>query len=130
MHFDNIETIWNCRKPFENNVSKACILMIFEAIGTAEKKCNKDSKLCIVTVLKRFGTAQKSKQKRLIVHSDGIWNVLWTFIPRRVGAHPHVPFLLHFWVFHFVEFLEKVVGPDLQGLHVATPVQTISFDKH
>ena len=57
---------------FEKNVPKVCILMIFEAIGTAEKKCNKDGKLCFVTVLKRFGTAHKSKQRMLMVHSDGI----------------------------------------------------------
>jgi len=39
---------------------------------------------------------------------------------RLVGALPSV--LLHFWVLNIFNFLEKVVGPDLQGLYVATPV--------
>ena len=32
---------------------------------------------------------------------------------RRVGAHPSplVAFLLHIWIFHLFDFLEKIVGP-------------------
>ena len=68
-----------------------------------------------------------------MVHSYGIQNDLellcqdlWVLTP-----NPHLPSiyifnLLHFWVFQLFDFLEKVVGPALQGLHVATPVQTTS----
>ena len=44
------ETIWNCRKKIENNVSKACILT-FERIGTPEKIFeNNVSNACILAV--------------------------------------------------------------------------------
>ena len=62
------------------------------------------------------------KQGWWMVHYDGIWNdlellcqYLWVLTLIPLGLH----FLLHFGVFHF---LEKDVGPELQVLHVATPV--------
>jgi len=46
------ETICNCRENFENSVSKACILMVLEIIWNCSKKINenKDVKLYILTV--------------------------------------------------------------------------------
>ena len=44
---------------------------------------------------------------------------LWVLTP-----HPLcLQFLLHFWVLYIFNFLEKVLGPGLQGLYVATPVR-------
>ena len=46
---------------------------------------------------------------------------------RVVDAHPFTPLafiFIAFWVVYFFYFLEKVEGPGLQGLHIATPVLT------
>ena len=73
------------------------------------KNENKDGKWCIITVFRTFGT----------------------FMSRLVGAHPSPPlclqFLLHFWVLNIFNFLEKGVGPGLQGLYVTTPVGICGF---
>jgi len=47
------ERIWNCREKFENSVSKACILMVLKRFGTAEKilKTLIVFKACILTVI-------------------------------------------------------------------------------
>jgi len=56
---DGFQTIWIGREHFENNVFKACILMVFETIGNYRNVFeNIVSKACIPTVFKRVGTAE------------------------------------------------------------------------
>ena len=58
-----------------------------------------------------------------MVHSDGIWNDLELLCQDLWVLTPLASILsLQFWVLYFIGFLEKVVGPGLQGQHVATPV--------
>ena len=79
--------------------------------------------------MKRFETAEKNENK----DGNGVfWRYLKRFetvMSRLVGAHPSPhwsPILLYFWIFLFEIFLEKVVGPGLQCIHVATSVHTIA----
>jgi len=48
---------------------------------------------------------------------------LWVLTPHPLCLH----FLLHFWVLNIFNFLEKGVGPGLQGLYVTTPVGICGF---
>ena len=66
---------------------------------------------------------KQCKYGRLMVHSDDIW--VWTCMNVYVNkceCSPLTPIglylLLHFWVLYCFDFLEKVVGPGIQGLHV------------
>jgi len=72
-----------------------------KGFATAEKE-NKDGKWCILTV----------------------FETIWNFYVKTCGCSPPLAsiLLLQFWVLYFIGFLEKVVGPGLQGQHVATPV--------
>jgi len=101
-HLTVVQILWNCREKNENNVYKEYILTMFETIWNCRENFeNKDGKWCILTVFK----------------------TIWFFMSRLVSAYPHCPtFLLHFWIYICFDFLEKVVDPGLQGLHIATPV--------
>jgi len=69
------------------------------------------------------------KTRAVMVHSDGIVKRFETFMSILEGAHPSPTLAFNvyciFWIFHFFDILEKVVGPGLQGIHVATPVLTL-----
>ena len=74
--------------------------------------------------LKRFGYAEKNE------NTDGKWCILtgfemiWNFYVKTCECSILTPFSFYciFWYFFFFDFLEKVVGPGLQGLDIATPV--------
>ena len=118
-------TIWNCREIDESNVYKACIVTGFKTIWNCRKNESEDVKLCIVTVFKTMWNCRESN-----ANMDGKWCILtifefeplWTFMSIRVSAHPSPPFAFIFycifWVLYCFDFLEKVVGPGIQGLHV------------
>ena len=58
--------IFNCRESFENNVSKACILMAFETSWNCrEIDENNESKARIVTVFETIWNCRKMKTMNL-----------------------------------------------------------------
>ena len=64
------ETIRNCREIIENNVSKVCILVVSETIWNCRKiwkECT--SKACILTYLKRFRTSEKRLKTMYLKHA-------------------------------------------------------------
>ena len=75
------ETIWNCRDHFENIVSKACTLAVLETISNCKANFKTMSlKHALWRYLKRFGTAEKlfenNDGKWCIMATDGSWNDL------------------------------------------------------
>ena len=77
------EAIWNCRKLFENNISKEWILTMFERIWNCREKNLKTMYLkhAFWRYWKRFGTAKKTLITRTLNGSfwrltivETIWN--------------------------------------------------------
>ena len=77
-HETVFETMWNCREKKWNNVSKECILTLFEKIGNCRNLLTTMSlKHALWRYLKRFGTADKNENNvSKSMHWDGIWNNL------------------------------------------------------
>ena len=98
-----LETIWNFREKMKIMSLKHALWRDVKRFGSDEKNENKDGKWCIRTVFK----------------------TIWNFYVKKCGCSPLTPiglqFVLHFWIFQLFDVLEKVVGPGLRGLHVATP---------
>ena len=78
MHSNGIvETIWNCREHFKNNVSKACTLVLFETSWNCrEKNENNVSKECILTLFETIGKC------RIILKTMSLKHALWRYLKR------------------------------------------------
>ena len=112
------ETIWNCRKHFENNVSKACILSpdgVWNDLELPNLFENKDGKLCIVKVFEMIWNCRETMKTRTV--NGAFWPYLkqfGTFMSRFVDAQPsspHLHFLLHFLGILFVWLSGKSCRP-------------------
>ena len=68
------ETIWNCRQHIENNVSKACILTVFEMIWNCRDNFeNNVSKACILMVFEMSWNCRESNGNNRYITSR-VWN--------------------------------------------------------
>ena len=74
-----LKTIWNCREIDESNVSKACVLAVFETIWNYRKKMiTMTVKWCSRAVFRKKWNAEKKwKQGRLRVPYDTLWYDIW-----------------------------------------------------
>ena len=101
------ETIWNCRDHFENIVSKACTLAMLETISNCKANFKTMSlKHALWRYLKRFGTAENPLKIRTV---NGVfWRYLKlfeTFMSRLVGAHSSPPLAFSFYcIFGYFKF--------------------------
>ena len=124
MHSDGILNDFELQRTFWKQCLKHTFWRYLKRFGTAEKKKTRTFTRAFWDYLKRYLKLQMRKQYMFILC---VWTeiVSSSYMSRLVDARPS-PFwpsiCNDFGVLYVCDFLEKVVGPGLQGLHVATPV--------
>ena len=96
-----VEMVWNCKKHFENNISKACIVAGFETIWNWRKiNENKDGKLCLVAIFEMIWNFREIKMKTKTVNG-----AFYQYF-KRFGTSMSRPVLrVPLWSSFFIAFL-------------------------
>ena len=71
------ETIWNCKEKMKTMSLTHALGRYFKRFGTAEKKENKDGKRCIVTIFQTIWNCRKKKKTRTV--NGAFWRILKRF---------------------------------------------------
>ena len=118
------EKIWNCTKIIENNVSKACIIVLFETIWNCSKDENKDAYACNMT---RFDTTFWLAEN--VLKAMKLNGAFWCCYARRLVVDPIVlptrpnpSFFITSLDVLFFSFFEMKCRPGSTGPIEATPV--------